>query len=96
MVSGQLPFQGDYDKAVMYSITTEEPAPLTGLRTGVPMELEWLVGKCLAKEAAQRYQNTEDLIVDLERGGVGLEHRPRHQDSRELRRGVGLLAGLVA
>ena len=65
MVSGRLPFRGDYDRAVMYSITSEEPEPLTGLRTGVPMELEWLINKCLAKQAPERYQNAADLIVDL-------------------------------
>ena len=65
MVSGKLPFRGDYDRAVMYSITSEEPEPLTGLRTGVPMELEWLINKCLAKQADGRYQNAADLIVDL-------------------------------
>ena len=65
MVCGQLPFRGDYDKAVMYSITSEEPEPLTGLRTGVPMELEWMISKCLAKQAPERYQNAADLIVDL-------------------------------
>jgi len=51
MVTGQQPFKGHYDKAVMYSITNEEPEPMTALRTGVPMELELLVNKCLAKEA---------------------------------------------
>ncbi len=66
MVTGQQPFKGHYDKAVMYSITNEEPEPMTALRTGVPMELEWLVNKCLAKEAKERYQSTADMVVDLE------------------------------
>ena len=66
MVTGQQPFKGHYDKAVMYSITNEEPEPLTALRTAVPMELELLVNKCLAKEADRRYQSTADLVVDLE------------------------------
>ena len=66
MVTGQQPFKGHYDKAVMYSITSEQPEPMTGLRTGVPMELEWLVGKCLAKEADKRYQSTADMVVDLD------------------------------
>ena len=66
MVTGQRPFKGHYDKAVMYSITNEEPEPMTGLRTGVPMELELLVNKCLAKEADRRYQSTADMVVDLE------------------------------
>jgi serine/threonine protein kinase/Tol biopolymer transport system component len=66
MVTGQQPFKGHYDKAVMYSITSEEPEPMTGLRTGVPMELELLVNKCLAKQADRRYQSTADMVVDLE------------------------------
>ena len=56
MVTGRQPFEGHYDKAVMYSITNEEPEPMTALRTGVPMELELLVNKCLAKEADRRYR----------------------------------------
>ena len=66
MVTGQQPFKGHYDQAVMYSITSEEPEPMTALRTGVPMELELLVNKCLAKDADRRYQSTADMVVDLE------------------------------
>ena len=66
MVTGQRPFKGHYDQAVMYSITSEEPEPMTALRTGVPMELELLVNKCLAKEADRRYQSTAEMVVDLE------------------------------
>ena len=42
-LTGQRPFQGHYEQAIVYSITNEEPEPLTALRTGVPMELEWIV-----------------------------------------------------
>ena len=65
MVTGQQPFKGHYDKAVMYSITNEHPEPITALRTGVPMELEWLVDKCLAKDTNERYQSAGELLVDL-------------------------------
>lgn len=67
MVAGELPFKGHYDQAVMYSILNEEPAPITSQRAGVPMELEWIVEKCLAKNAHDRYQEGRELIVDLER-----------------------------
>ncbi len=65
MVAGQQPFKGDYDKAVMYSILNEAPEPPTALRTGVPMELEVLINKCLAKNAAERYKDAGDIVVDL-------------------------------
>ena len=65
MVAGQPPFRGDYDQVVVYSLMNEEPESLTAVRTGVPKELERIVNKCLAKEAASRYQGVNELLVDL-------------------------------
>ena len=65
MVRGQRPFQGLYDQALVYEIVNQEPEPLTGVRTGVPMELEWIVGKCLAKNREDRYNHAEDMMLDL-------------------------------
>ncbi|MFV1980462.1 MAG: protein kinase, partial [Rhodothermia bacterium] len=65
MISGKLPFPGDFEQAVIYSILNEEPKPLTSIRTGVPMGLEWIVSKLLAKNPDERYQNARDLLVDL-------------------------------
>ncbi|MDA1235761.1 MAG: protein kinase [Acidobacteria bacterium] len=66
MTVGQLPFLGHYEQALFYSILNEPPEPLTALRSGVPMELERIVLKCLAKETNERYQTCGDLLVDLE------------------------------
>ena len=66
MVAGRLPFYGEYEQAVLYSIMHEAPEPLTAVRTGVPKELERIVEKALAKAPAQRYQHVADLLVDLE------------------------------
>jgi serine/threonine-protein kinase len=65
MVTGRLPFKGDYEQAVTYAILNEDPEPMTGLRTGVPMDLERIVAKAMAKEPAERYQNVVELPVDL-------------------------------
>ena len=65
MVRGERPFQGVYDQALVYEIVNQEPEPLTSVRTGVPMELEWMVGKCLAKDREDRYGRAEDMMLDL-------------------------------
>ncbi len=65
MITGRLPFLGDYHQAVIYSILTEQPPPITGLRTNVPLKLEWVVSKCLAKQRIDRYSSSEDLLTDL-------------------------------
>jgi serine/threonine protein kinase len=65
MLTGQSPFKGDYDQAVVYSIINDEFEPITGLRTGLPMELEGIITKCLQKSPADRYQHVDELVVDL-------------------------------
>ena len=65
MTAGELPFPSDYEQAQFYAILNEEPEPLSAIRTGVPRELERIVGKCLSKEPSERYQSCTDLIVDL-------------------------------
>ncbi len=65
MVTGKLPFKGDYENAVIYSILNSQPEPMTGLRTGVPPDLERIVDKSFAKNPSGRYQHVEDMLVDL-------------------------------
>ncbi len=67
MIAGKQPFQGEYEQAVIYSIINSEPDPLTALRTGVPLELERIVNRCLSKDPSERYQTAKDLAADLQR-----------------------------
>jgi serine/threonine protein kinase len=77
MVTGLLPFKGEFSEAMVYSILNEVPTPVTALRSGVPLELESIINKCLAKAADQRYQHIEDLIVDLNRLKPSLAGGPK-------------------
>jgi len=65
MIAGRLPFKSEYSEAVVYSILNEEPEPLTSLRSNVPMELEHIVNKALAKDRDERYRHTDELATDL-------------------------------
>jgi len=81
MITGQLPFKGDYEQAVVFSIVNEEPEPITGLRTGVPMELERIVNKAIEKIPGERYQHVDEILVDL-RGVTG------YVESRKIEREI--------
>jgi serine/threonine protein kinase len=67
MIAGQVPFKGDYDQAVMYAITSETPELISGLRTGVPLELERIVNRCISKDPQGRYQHADDLLSELKK-----------------------------
>ena len=70
MVTGQMPFKSQYNDAMVYMILNENPQPVTALRTGVPMELERIIAKCLQKKPSDRYQHMDDVIVDLRKVSV--------------------------
>ncbi len=65
MLAGALPFRGDYEQAVVYSILNEEPEPLANIRNNIPDPLQRVVDKALAKNIGKRYQTATDLLSDL-------------------------------
>ena len=65
MLTGEPPFQGDIEAAVMFQILNEEPVPIRKKRAEVPAEFEAIVQKCLRKDPAERYQSCLELIADL-------------------------------
>ncbi|MCJ7483479.1 MAG: protein kinase [Thermodesulfovibrionales bacterium] len=66
MISGELPFKGDYEQALIYAILNEKPKPLTELRPETPTELWQLIEKSLAKEPDNRFQEVTGLLSGLE------------------------------
>lgn len=65
MVSGQLPFHGDFDQAVVYRILNEDQMPLTGLVADLPAEMERIIAKALAKRLDDRYERAAEMAADL-------------------------------
>jgi len=65
MICGQLLFKNDYEQALLYAIMNEEPEPLTAKRTGVPISIDGVISKALAKDPAMRYQHVDEIPADL-------------------------------
>ena len=60
MLTGELPFRGDYEQAIIYSILNEE-ADLSK----IPEEIIPIVQKAITKSSEERYQKIEELEADL-------------------------------
>jgi len=65
MLTGEKPFKGDYELAVIYSILNEEPEPLQKHNPTIPEELDTIVHKTLAKKPAERYTSIKNFLKDL-------------------------------
>jgi len=73
LLAGKLPFRGDHDQTIIYSILHQEPESLTKLRPGLAPELEHIVGQAMTKKLAERYQTMEEFREDLTALAEGLK-----------------------
>ena len=49
----------------MSAILSKEPAPLGEKASGLPHEIERIIGRCLRKDAARRFQQMEEVRLAL-------------------------------
>ena len=74
--------------AVSYKVVHTEPVPPRKLNPSIPLKLESIILKCLAKNPDERYQTGEDLARDLGElrsvsTAVGLKSAPPKRCPRE-------------
>jgi serine/threonine-protein kinase len=76
MLSGKLPFKGDYEQSLIHSILKSQPEPITKFRKDLPAGLANIITKTLVKNTAARYQTMDELVGDLKAVAEGL--KPLH------------------
>jgi serine/threonine protein kinase/Flp pilus assembly protein TadD len=64
MVTGELPYKGDYEAALIYSILNEDIKPVRSIRKDVPENIEILISRLLKKNQAERI-NSLNGILDM-------------------------------
>jgi len=65
ILAGRRPFEAESITTVIYKIINEEPPALSELKKGLPEGFGKIIGKALAKDANNRYQNCKQLAEDL-------------------------------
>ncbi|MFA5833611.1 MAG: protein kinase [Bacteroidota bacterium] len=67
MLSGRLPFRGEHEAAMMYSIINEDPENIQKFVPDAPAELSFLLKTALEKNQDDRFQHMSDIVRDLRR-----------------------------
>ncbi len=60
MISGNLPFKGEYDQAIIYSILNRVPDELNA-----PKKIKSFIVKSLQKKTVNRYQSIDEILVEF-------------------------------
>ncbi|MEO8349640.1 MAG: protein kinase [Acidobacteriota bacterium] len=65
MVTGRRAFARETAAETLTAILREDPEPLAASAEGVPLELDRIVGHCLEKNSAERFQSARDVAFNL-------------------------------
>ncbi len=63
----QVPFPGDERHEVLRQVIEDELPPARRVHAAVPVELETILAKAMAKEPHERYATAQEFADDLER-----------------------------
>jgi len=66
MLSGDLPFSGDTDISLIYSIVNDRPIPLAQFNEEIPQRFEGFIHRLIEKEPANRFQSVSEMLTELQ------------------------------
>ncbi len=96
MLTGRLPFEAEYEQAMMYAVLNEEPESPSSKRPGLNPAWDAILAKCLAKELNQRYATVQELIDELRRLAGRAASRTPLQANPPVREGKRSVSSRVA
>src|SRR6267378_3022447 len=67
LFTGQLPFKGVHDTALMYEIVNVDAVPMSAIKPEIDPELDRIVLECLEKDINERTQSAKQVSIDLKR-----------------------------
>lgn len=65
MLAGRVPFEGERETSILYSIVHEEAKPLRKLKPHIPVEVQRIVDRTLKKNKNDRYRTAAEMLEDL-------------------------------
>lgn len=84
MLTGELPFQGENEAAVIYSILNEEPKAVQGFRPDVSDNIVAVISLLLQKDPANRISSAKEVIQRL-------KAKPRERVIEEDKKSIAVL-----
>jgi eukaryotic-like serine/threonine-protein kinase len=67
MLTGQLPFNGDYEQAIMFAVLNEQPKAIQIVAPDISSVLIHILDRTLEKDVTLRYQSISEVLIELHR-----------------------------
>jgi serine/threonine protein kinase len=82
LLTGHRPFQGNSAMTVSFRVVHREPLPVSAYDSDFPPDVDYVVGRAIAKDAVQRYQSGKEMAEDLDDLREGRTPRSKEKHPR--------------
>jgi serine/threonine protein kinase len=95
LLTGKVPFEGESALLILKKIQASEPEWPRSINSQIPIEVEKVIQRMMAKKARDRYANCKDVIQDLRRlkAGQPIPLKSKKRAGRIV--GVAAVAGIL-
>jgi len=81
MLTGSMPFTGEYEASVLFAIVNDTPPAVGSLRPDLPPQFEHILSKLLEKDPKNRFEDAADVAAALRAVLSGRKEHPSRGDS---------------
>jgi hypothetical protein len=91
LCTGEPPFPGPTLRAILAGVREAEPRPIRDLNADIPVALEDIIRRLMAKDPAERYQSARQLVRALAEGLAEIQGRSSRPATDRQEHGTGYL-----
>jgi serine/threonine protein kinase len=98
LLTGTVPFEADTPLSVIKKIQTEDPPPPRSINPRIPIELENVILRMIAKDPVKRYQNCRQIVEDLAKFRAGTHvsaHAPKLSNISFSSQSIGIILAVL-
>src|SRR4030042_6378022 len=71
MLTGELPFRGANEQAIIYAILNANPRPASELNERVPSAVDLILKRGIDKNPSKRHASADEMLTELEKAWAG-------------------------
>jgi len=84
MLAGKLPYTGEFEQAIIYSVINNEHESVSEINSEISFEVDSIINRLLAKDKTQRFQSATEFLSELKSVQSGSKEKPSAKEDKTI------------
>ena len=84
MLAGKLPYTGEFEQAIIYSVINNEHELVSEINSEISFEVDSIINRLLAKDKTQRFQSATEFLSELKSVQSESKEKPSEKEDKTI------------